>query len=99
MMQRVGWTEALSAASQKVEVSMKRNDEKTITAVNETESPKTLRELGIDAALAADFELAFRLMGKVQGGRVVGYTFATPDGQRHALRVEAGAEPQVAKAA
>lgn len=106
MMQRVGRTEALSDASQKVEVSMKRYEEKTIAAVNETApaaapaaAPKTLRELGIDAGLAADFELAFRLMGKVQGGQVVGYTFATPDGQRHTLRVEAGAEPPVARAA
>jgi hypothetical protein len=49
---------------------------------------KTLRELGVDGGLAAEFELVFRLMGAVQGDRVVGYTFSTPDGQRHSLRVE-----------
>jgi len=56
-------------------------------APSRVEGPRTLRELGLDGALAAELELAFRLMGAVQGERVVGHTFTTPDGRRHALRV------------
>ena len=64
------------------------------------EAPRTLRQLGIDGGLAAGFELALGLMGAVQGGRVVGYAFTTPDGRRHALRVEQGeARSDVARAA
>jgi hypothetical protein len=64
------------------------------------EAPRTLRELGLDGGLAAELEVAFRLKGAVQGERVVGYTFTTPDGQRHAVRVEqGGARPGVARAA
>lgn len=69
-------------------------------ALPATEVPSTLRELGLDGGLAAGFELAFRLMGAVEGGRVVGYTLTTSDGQRHALRVEEPASrPDVARAA
>jgi len=61
---------------------------------------RTLRELGLDGGLAEGLELAFRLMGAVEGGRVVGYTFSTTDGQRHALRLErSGTNPEVARAA
>jgi len=64
------------------------NDIETKAAKEAVEAPKTLRELGIDGSLAADFELALRLMGAVDGDRVIGFTFTTPDGQRHTLRVE-----------
>ena len=49
-------------------------------ALPATAVPRTLRELGLDGGLAAGFELAFRLMGAVDGGRVVGYTLTTSDG-------------------
>jgi len=67
--------------------------------VARTAGAKTLRELGIDGGLAAEFELVWRLMGAVNGDRVVGYTFTTPDGQRHALRVEKREGPEIARAA
>ena len=83
---------------------MKTNIETRFVSVNgtgaRTEAPKTLRELGLDGGLAADFELVLQLMGAVEGDRVVGFTFTTPDGQRHPLRI-ACSEPQanVARAA
>jgi hypothetical protein len=49
--------------------------------------PKTLREIGLDGALARDFEMAFRIMGAVKGDRIVGYRFRTPSGVVHALRL------------
>jgi hypothetical protein len=89
------------AAAQKVEVTMNNIIQTKRAEANETRGePKTLRELGIDGALAAEFELVFRLMGAVDGDRVVGYTFSTPDGQRHALRVEQSeTEAQASRAA
>jgi len=83
---------------------MKNSIETKGLAVNETvvkpTGPKTLRELGLEGGLAADFELALRLMGAVKGERVVGYTFTTPHGQHHALRVERSeGHPDVARAA
>ena len=80
---------------------MKTNNETVNEAgtVAKTAEAKTLRELGIDGALAAEFELVWRLMGAVDGDRVVGYTFTAPDGQRHALRVEKREAPGVARAA
>jgi len=56
----------------------------------EKEVIKTLRELGVPTGLARDFEEALKLLGKTHGDRVVGFTFITPDGARHELRV---AEP------
>ena len=77
---------------------MKNNFETRGVAVNDV-AAKTLRELGVDGGFAADFELTFRLMGAVEGERVVGFTFETPDGRRHALRVERGEAPGLARAA
>jgi hypothetical protein len=59
----------------------------TLPAVNEpTETARTLRELGVPGTLAADLEAAFRTLGATEAGKVVGFTFVTPDGKRHALR-------------
>jgi hypothetical protein len=62
-------------------------------AVNEptTTTTSTLRELGIPGTLAAELEAAFRVLGATEGERVVGFTFVTPDGKRHALRQAAPA--------
>lgn len=82
---------------------MKTNIETKVAGngtVVHAEEPKTLRELGIDGGLASEFEHAFRMMGAVRGDRVVGFTFSTPDGQRHSLRVEQSqTQPDVARAA
>ncbi|HET6438614.1 MAG TPA: hypothetical protein VFG59_11165 [Anaeromyxobacter sp.] len=51
------------------------------------ESPRTLNELGVPEPLASDIEFTLRMMGMVVGDRVVGYSFRTPDGRPHALRV------------
>jgi hypothetical protein len=83
---------------------MTRNENKNEkrSAVNEptiTEESSTLRELGIPGNLAADLESAFRLMGATSGERVVGFTFVTPDGKRHALRQDTASAPAVRRAA
>ncbi|HET6438430.1 MAG TPA: hypothetical protein VFG59_10235 [Anaeromyxobacter sp.] len=67
-----------------------RAEETTRKPVNETAeaSPKTLRELGVEGGLAAEMEFGLHLLGAVQDGRVMGFTFVTPDGRRHALRAE-----------
>lgn len=54
-----------------------------------TEAARTLRELGIPGALATELESTLRMLGATEGDRVVGFTFVTPDGKRHALRAEA----------
>jgi len=78
---------------------MKSNSETQDVAVNDV-AAKTLRELGFDPGFAAELESAFRLMGAVDGDRVVGFTLSTPDGQRHELRVEKReAQPDVGRAA
>jgi hypothetical protein len=48
--------------------------------------PRTLEELGVPRPLAADLEAALRVMGMVEGDRIVGLAFRTPDGALHALR-------------
>ena len=66
-----------------------RAEETTRKLVNGTaEAPRTLRELGVDGGLAAEMELGLGVLGAIQDGRVVGFTFVTPDGRRHALRAE-----------
>ncbi len=64
----------------------------TLPAVNEPTpaTARTLRELGLPGALASDLEAAFRALGATSGERVVGFTFVTPDGERHALRTAGG---------
>jgi len=53
-----------------------------------TGEPKTLREIGLDGGLAADFETAFRLLGATEGDRIIGYRFRTTAGVVHPLRLE-----------
>ena len=60
-------------------------------AANSTQSTRTLEELGIPRPFAAELEATFRAMGAVEGDRVVGFTFRTPDGVSHALRAGAAA--------
>jgi hypothetical protein len=52
------------------------------------ETPRTLRELGMPDELTKDLEAAFKAMGKTTGDRIVGFTFVTPEGARHRLRLE-----------
>jgi hypothetical protein len=52
------------------------------------EAASTLRELGLPGALATDLESALRMLGATEDERIVGFTFVTPDGKRHALRAE-----------
>jgi hypothetical protein len=54
----------------------------------EKENIKTLRELGVPDVLALDLEAALKGLGKTDGERVIGFTFVTPDGERHRLRLE-----------
>lgn len=61
------------------------------------ESARTLRELGLPGTLASDLEAAFRALGATRGNDVVGFTFVTTDGTRHALRTDA--EPALDRAA
>ncbi len=61
-----------------------------IAAANVASEPRTLEELGVDAALARELEATMRVMGVTRGDRVIGYTFATPDGTRYALRLATG---------
>ncbi len=58
-----------------------------VAAANVASEPRTLEELGIDGALARELEGTLRVMGATRGDRVVGYTFAKPDGTRYALRL------------
>ena len=51
-------------------------------------APRTLAELGVDSALAREMELHLQLLGHTQGDRIVGFSFRTPDGTSHALRLE-----------
>ncbi len=65
---------------------MKHDHEKNDLA---HEAARTLRELGLPGTLATDLESALRMLGATEDGRIVGFTFVTPDGKRHALRAEA----------
>jgi hypothetical protein len=67
------------------EQHMKRN---IAIETRSTENAKSLRELGVPGNLAAEFEVAFRLLGHSSNGVISGFTFVTPDGKRHALREE-----------
>ncbi len=60
-------------------------------AANSTQSTRTLEELGIPRPYAAELEATFRAMGAVEGDKVVGFTFRTPDGVLHALRASGAA--------
>jgi hypothetical protein len=67
---------------------MENKREWNIMLKKDKKSSKTLRELGVPEALASDLEAALRGLGKTDGERVIGFTFVTPDGARHELRLE-----------
>lgn len=54
----------------------------------ERATARSLRELGLPDELASSLEEAFRAVGATSGDRVIGFTFVTPDGERHAIRQE-----------
>jgi hypothetical protein len=60
---------------------------KAIVSANTARASRTLAELGVPNPLASEMELCLGLMGYTDGGNVVGYTFVTPDGASHALRL------------
>jgi hypothetical protein len=60
-----------------------------VPAANSTQQARTLEELGVPRGLAAELEATLRAMGAVDGDRVVGFSFRTPDGVAHALRTRA----------
>jgi hypothetical protein len=49
---------------------------------------RTLEELGVPPALARELEGALRAQGEAAGGRAPWQAFVTPDGRRHALRLD-----------
>ncbi|HEX7624315.1 MAG TPA: hypothetical protein VF400_12140 [Anaeromyxobacteraceae bacterium] len=51
-------------------------------------SPRTLRDLGVPGTLAGDIEEGLERLGAVGDDGGTAWTFRTPDGVRHALRVE-----------
>lgn len=53
---------------------------------NTSRTPRTLEELGVPRSLAAEIEGSLRVMGMIDGDRIVGFTYRTPDGAVHALR-------------
>ncbi len=57
-----------------------------VAPANTSRAPRTLEELGVPRSMAAELEMALRGMGKVDGDRIVGFTFRTPDGVEHPLR-------------
>jgi hypothetical protein len=78
---------------------VKMDSTRTKTA-NTARSASTLAELGVPGNLASEMELIFGLMGSTKGSEVVGYTFVTPDGASHALRLsKAEAAEKATKAA
>jgi hypothetical protein len=62
-------------------------EERSAEAVPVPLAPRTLQELGVPGPLAREMEFWLRLTGRTQGDRVNGYTFRTPDGTSHALRL------------
>ncbi len=72
-----------------------------VSAANQTQHPRTLAELGVPPGFAAELEATFRAMGAVDGERIVGFAFRTPDGALHALRPSAprGASATAGRAA
>jgi len=61
--------------------------EDAVRPTSVTVGPRTLRELGIDGALAREMEHALWLHGHTKGDQVVGYSFRTPDGISYALKL------------
>ncbi len=78
---------------------IKMDGTRTKTA-NTARSASTLADLGVPGNLASEMELVLGLMGRTKGSDVVGYTFVTPDGASHALRLsKAGTSEKATKAA
>jgi tRNA A37 methylthiotransferase MiaB len=65
---------------------MKGNVE--VMSDRERQEEKTLRELGVPDELRKEFEATFKALGKTRGDKIVGFTFVTPEGTRHRLRLE-----------
>lgn len=77
---------------------VKMDTNRTKTA-NTTRSARTLAELGVPSNLASEMELLLGMMGSTKGNDVVGYTFVTPDGASHSLRLSATETKATNKAA
>jgi hypothetical protein len=66
-------------------------DVEAVAPANTAHQRRTLAELGVPGGLASEMELWFGLLGATRGDEVVGYTFRTPDGATHALRLSPAA--------
>jgi hypothetical protein len=60
---------------------------KAAASANTASASHTLAELGVPNSLASEMEFVLGLLGSTKGNAVVGYTFITPDGSSHALRL------------
>jgi len=65
----------------------RRAEAEAVAPANIAQKPRTLSELGVPGPLASEMELWFGLLGATRGDQVVGYTFRTPDGVIHPLRL------------
>jgi hypothetical protein len=70
---------------------MRSEDKAKVAAANTAREARTLEDLGVPGTLAHDLERTLRLMGRVKGDRIEGYTFRTTDGSSYALKVSAPA--------
>jgi hypothetical protein len=70
-----------------------------LAAVNTTRGSSTLEELGVPHPLAVELEAVLRVMGRVEGDHVVGFTYRTPDGVLHRLRAAAPVDAASGRAA
>ncbi len=57
-----------------------------VAPANTAGKPSTLEELGVPRSVASEVEGALRVMGMIEGDRIVGFTYRTPDGVQHPLR-------------
>ena len=64
-----------------------RTEAESVTPANTAHQRRTLAELGVPGSLASEMELWFGLLGATRGDEVVGYSFRTPDGVTHPLRL------------
>ncbi len=65
---------------------VQRSGTEAVPPANTGRTPRTLEELGVPRSLAAEIEGSLQLMGMIDGDRIVGFTYRTPDGAVHALR-------------
>jgi hypothetical protein len=75
-----------------------RFPEREVAVAPASLAPRTLEQLGVPDSLARELEFWLRLTGRTQGDKVVGYTFRTPDGASHALRLSRTVDAEVAPA-